>query len=72
MVKRLDFLMEGGETESDVQSSVVEPVGQWRDEFLRAFQYYLDRSIPHTLHRWLGTLGVAAIYVLRVYCVRGF
>ncbi|KAK4269523.1 hypothetical protein QN277_022670 [Acacia crassicarpa] len=52
--------------------SVVTPLAQWRNDFSRAFQYYLDRSTPHTLERWLGTLALAAIYVLRVYYVRGF
>ena len=48
------------------------PVAKWRDDFSKAFQYYLDRSTPHTLYRWLGTLAVALIYVLRVYIVQGF
>ncbi|XP_008784915.1 protein RER1B-like [Phoenix dactylifera] len=48
------------------------PLAKWRNDFSRAFQYYLDRSTPHTLGRWLGTLGVAMIYWLRVYYVQGF
>ncbi|XP_010906341.1 protein RER1B [Elaeis guineensis] len=48
------------------------PLAKWRNDFSRAFQYYLDRSTPHTLGRWLGTLGVAVIYCLRVYYVQGF
>lgn len=48
------------------------PFAKWRSDFSRAFQYYLDRSTPHTVGRWLGTLGVAGIYVLRVYYLQGF
>ncbi|KAE7999960.1 hypothetical protein FH972_004335 [Carpinus fangiana] len=48
------------------------PLAKWRSEFSRAFQYYLDRSTPHPLQRWLGTFAVAMIYVLRVYYVKGF
>ncbi|CAN6541626.1 hypothetical protein ACFX2I_018323 [Malus domestica] len=48
------------------------PLAQWRSDFARAFQYYLDRSTPHTVNRWLGTLVVAMIYILRVYYVQGF
>ncbi|KDP31644.1 hypothetical protein JCGZ_14960 [Jatropha curcas] len=48
------------------------PAAKWRSDFSRAFQYYLDRSTPHTLRRWLGTLALAMIYVLRVYYIRGF
>lgn len=50
----------------------VAPLAKWRNELSRAFQYYLDRSTPHPVHRWLGTLVVALIYVLRVYFVQGF
>ncbi|KAL5558017.1 hypothetical protein UlMin_034228 [Ulmus minor] len=57
----------GGDAASDTV-----PLAQWRDDFARAFQYYLDRSTPHTVERWLGTLAVAAIYVLRVYYLQGF
>lgn len=53
-------------------AAVASPLAQWRSDFARAFQYYLDRSTPHTLHRWLGTLVVAMIYILRVYYVQGF
>ena len=45
---------------------------KWRSDASRAFQYYLDRSTPHSTGRWVGTLAVAAIYALRVYMVHGF
>ncbi|KAJ9172765.1 hypothetical protein P3X46_015974 [Hevea brasiliensis] len=48
------------------------PIAKWRSDFSRAFQYCLDRSTPHTMRRWLGTLAVAMIYVLRVYHLQGF
>lgn len=48
------------------------PLAKWRSDFSRAFQYYLDKSTPHTTGRWIGTVGVAAIYSLRVYFVQGF
>ncbi|CAL5366395.1 unnamed protein product [Camellia sinensis] len=50
----------------------VTPLAKWRNDFSIAFQYYLDRSTPHTPQRWMGTLGVALFYVLRVYYVQGF
>lgn len=53
-------------------TSSVAPLVKWRDEFARAFQYYLDRSTPHHVERWLGTLLFLALYVLRVYYVQGF
>ncbi|KAF5736024.1 protein RER1B [Tripterygium wilfordii] len=48
------------------------PFAKWRSDFSRLFQHYLDKSTPHPLQRWLGTLAVAMIYVLRVYYVQGF
>ncbi|KAI4320977.1 hypothetical protein MLD38_034404 [Melastoma candidum] len=53
-------------------SSAMAPLAKWRSDFSRAFQYYLDRSTPHPVERWLGTLVVAMIYVLRVYYLQGF
>lgn len=52
--------------------SAVSPVIQWKTDASRLFQYYLDKTTPHPVYRWVGTLVVAAIYVLRVYYVQGF
>ena len=60
--------MEGQGTDS---ASEV-PLANWRNDFSKMFRYYLDRSTPHPLQRWLGTLAVAMIYILRVYYVQGF
>ncbi|KAF5843222.1 ATRER1A [Dunaliella salina] len=35
-------------------------------------QWYLDKSSPHVLYRWLGLLAVALIYIIRVWYLRGF
>ncbi|XWS29279.1 hypothetical protein CRYUN_Cryun24cG0014700 [Craigia yunnanensis] len=59
--------MEGSENDGGVT-----PIAKWKSEFSMTFQYFLDRSTPHTIRRWLGTLAVAMIYVLRVYYVQGF
>ncbi|KAK4490316.1 hypothetical protein RD792_000983 [Penstemon davidsonii] len=61
--------MEGVESDG---ATMVSPLAKWRNDFSMAFQYYLDRSAPNIVNRWLGTLAVAAIYVLRVYYIRGF
>ncbi|KAK8914598.1 Protein RER1B [Platanthera zijinensis] len=53
-------------------ASTPSPLAKWKADFSRAFQYYLDRSTPHSFKRWLGTLAVAAVYFLRVYFVQGF
>ncbi|GKU85322.1 hypothetical protein SLEP1_g2 [Rubroshorea leprosula] len=61
--------MEGAGSDA---ASTVAPIARWKSDFARAFQYYLDRSTPHITERWLGTLAVAAVYMFRVYHVRGF
>lgn len=61
--------MEGTLREDAAQSV---PLAKWRSDFSRAFQYYLDRSTPHPVGRWLATLGVASVYILRVYLIQGF
>ncbi|KMZ56162.1 putative Rer1 protein [Zostera marina] len=48
------------------------PLAKWRSDFARAFQYYLDKSKPHSVGRWIGTLVVVLTYVLRVYLIQGF
>lgn len=53
-------------------ASMMAPAAKWRSDFARAFQYYLDKSTPHAVYRWLGTLAIALIYVLRVYFAQGF
>lgn len=56
----------------DSSASAVAPLAKWKSDFSRAFQFYLDRSTPHPMQRWLGTGVAAAIYILRVYYVQGF
>lgn len=48
------------------------PVAQWGHDAWRMYQYYLDKTTPHTTYRWIGTLAVFAMYCLRVYYVQGF
>ncbi|WOK94184.1 hypothetical protein Cni_G02886 [Canna indica] len=62
--------MEGNLGDDAAVASV--PLAKWKSDFSRAFQYYLDRSTPHTIGRWLGTAAVVVIYFLRVYFVQGF
>lgn len=48
------------------------PVNQWVTDVSRVYQYYLDKSTPHTTYRWIGTLVLIVIFALRVYYVQGF
>ncbi|KAE9593334.1 hypothetical protein Lal_00028935 [Lupinus albus] len=53
-------------------ASAAAPVNQWLLEFSRRFQYYLDKSTPHATYRWIGTVVIASIYILRVIYIQGF
>ncbi|GAB4853882.1 Protein rer1b [Ancistrocladus abbreviatus] len=48
------------------------PVIQKLRQASRIYQYYLDKTTPHSVPRWIGTLVLAVIYGLRVYYVQGF
>ncbi|KAI4298331.1 hypothetical protein L6164_031904 [Bauhinia variegata] len=53
-------------------SSAAPPVNQWLQDSSRLLQYYLDKTTPHSTYRWIGTLVLASIYLLRVFYVQGF
>jgi len=38
----------------------------------RRFQYYLDKSVPRTLERWLGTALTVFVYFTRTFALHGF
>lgn len=38
----------------------------------RRLQVILDKSTPHTLHRWLVYVAVLTVYAVRVYFLHGF
>lgn len=57
----------GGDT-----ASAASPASQWGHDAWRLYQYYLDKTTPHAVYRWIGTLVIVAIYCLRVYYVQGF
>ncbi|KAF4364638.1 hypothetical protein G4B88_028561 [Cannabis sativa] len=60
------------QSSSSSSSSPAEAFSRWTSSISRRYQHFLDKSTPHVLHRWLGCLGVALIYALRVYLVEGF
>ncbi|CAO2813462.1 unnamed protein product [Amaranthus hypochondriacus] len=53
-------------------SSTETPISKKFHEFSRIYQYYLDKTTPHAIPRWVGTGVLALIYALRVYFVEGF
>lgn len=54
------------------QTSLAATGNQWRHDMWKLYQYYLDKSTPHTVYRWIGTFLIGVIYFLRVYYLQGF
>ncbi|KAH6756090.1 Rer1 family protein [Perilla frutescens var. hirtella] len=53
-------------------SSAATALNQRSQEVSRLFQFYLDKSTPHSTYRWIGTFLLVSLYALRVYYVEGF
>ncbi|KAL5563023.1 hypothetical protein UlMin_032770 [Ulmus minor] len=45
---------------------------EWVHNASRMYQYYLDKTTPHSMYRWIGSAAMVVIYALRVYYVHGF
>ncbi|KAL6517310.1 Protein rer1b [Orobanche minor] len=56
----------------DGTSLAASSLNQRRHEASKIFQYYLDKSTPHALYRWIGTFFLLLLYAVRVYFVQGF
>jgi hypothetical protein len=48
-------------------SAVSDRVAKWK----RQYQILLDRSTPHVLYRWLGFVGLVALFMLRILLAQG-
>ncbi|KAK4401523.1 UNVERIFIED_CONTAM: protein RER1A [Sesamum calycinum] len=56
----------------DGTSTATAALNQRRHEVSKLFQYYLDKSTPHALYRWIATFLLMCLYALRVYYIQGF
>ncbi|KAL2460114.1 Protein RER1B [Abeliophyllum distichum] len=56
----------------DDSSTAAAALNQRRHEVSRLFQYYLDKSTPHALYRWIGTSILVFVLALRIYYAQGF
>ncbi|XP_047316362.1 protein RER1A-like [Impatiens glandulifera] len=54
----------------DISSS--SPLSQWTYAFTRRYQYFLDKSTPHVLRRWIAFSILVLIYALRVFFLQGY
>ncbi|CAA2989006.1 RER1A-like [Olea europaea subsp. europaea] len=56
----------------DGSSAAAAALNQRRHEVSKLFQYYLDKSTPHALYRWIGTAILLFVFALRIYYAQGF
>jgi len=56
---------------SGVDSSPVQNVVAQYTKIQRQYQQILDRWTPHVLHRWLATVGLLAVFFLRIVLAQG-
>ncbi|KAG8967555.1 hypothetical protein FRC03_009808 [Tulasnella sp. 419] len=40
-------------------------------KYQRMYQYQIDRTAPHTFHRWLATGGLNILFMLRIVLAQG-
>ncbi|XP_047329751.1 protein RER1B-like isoform X2 [Impatiens glandulifera] len=47
-------------------------MNKWKRDVSMVFQFYLDKTTPHSVYRWIGTFVLGIIYALRVFYLQGF
>lgn len=63
--------LDGGNADASGELSA-SAMSQWGYALSRRYQYFLDKSTPHILGRWITLSAVVFIYALRVYLVQGY
>ncbi|CAM8899264.1 unnamed protein product [Rhodiola kirilowii] len=53
-------------------SSATASVSQWQHEMWKVYQFYLDKTTPHPVFRWIASSILVALYFLRVFYLDGF
>ncbi|CAM8906885.1 unnamed protein product [Rhodiola kirilowii] len=53
-------------------SSAAASVSQWQHEMWKVYQFYLDKTTPHPVFRWIASSILVALYFLRVFYLEGF
>lgn len=56
----------------DGAAAAAAPVNQFWHDAWRRYQYFLDKTTPHAVYRWIASVFIVLIYVLRVYFRQGF
>lgn len=62
--------MMDSDPDSNLPPLIQQAQNQYR-KYARQYQYYLDRTTPHVTQRWISTVGIYAIFMLRVIFAEG-
>ena len=49
----------------------LQPLQHYYNRVMRQYQFYLDRSTPHPVYRWVATAGIFAMFTLRIVLAQG-
>uniref|UniRef100_A0A7N0TDR1 Protein RER1 n=1 Tax=Kalanchoe fedtschenkoi TaxID=63787 RepID=A0A7N0TDR1_KALFE len=52
--------------------SAAASVSQWQHEMWKVYQFYLDKTTPHPVLRWIASSILVVLYFLRVFYLKGF
>jgi len=59
------------DSSSNVDASPAQNISAQYTKIKRQYQQTLDRWTPHILQRWLATVGLLAIFMLRILIAQG-
>lgn len=65
------IMHEAGAPEGDTASPTIR-LGAQANKVYLLYQHYLDRTTPHTGPRWITTVTLLVLFMLRVITVQGF
>ncbi|KAF8342843.1 retrieval of early ER protein Rer1 [Cantharellus anzutake] len=65
-------MMDPSSTNESPMSEALQPLFSKIKRYQRIYQTYLDRSVPHVLHRWLSTVVLIALFILRIVLAQGW
>jgi len=59
------------DSSSNVDASPVQNISAQYTKIKRQYQQTLDRWTPHIMQRWLATVGLLAVFMLRILIAQG-
>ncbi|CAM8979254.1 unnamed protein product [Rhodiola kirilowii] len=61
-----------GQASTGAEETASSTISKWRHAVGMRYQYFLDKSTPYVLRRWIAFAVIFCIYALRVFLIEGF